>query len=246
MTPSGMPGMAGERDMTRLMGSAPGMAGGAAAGLPAGGAPHVYHAGAEDVFLGRAAALGLSTDQQNQLAALRERALLAFATTQRQLDQAEQDLWVLTSAERPDAAKVEAKLSEISRLSARQRMDYIRAVGDAVGILSDAQRKAVVAGNAGAAMPPASSAMGAMGGPSIPPASGAMGGPSMPPASGAMGSMGGMGSMKGMDSMMKGMGSMPASPNTSGTAPAAPTSMPGMATAPAGSASGGMSGMGHM
>ncbi|WP_437656830.1 periplasmic heavy metal sensor [Sorangium sp. So ce1182] len=222
--------------MTRLMGSAPGMAGGATPGLPGGGAPHVYHAGAEDFFLGRAAALGLSTDQQNQLAALRERALLAFATTQRQLDQAEQDLWVLTSAERPDAAKVEAKLSEISRLSARQRMDYIRAVGDAVGILSDAQRKAVVAGNAGAAMPPASSAMGAMGGPSMPPASGAMGGPSM----------GGMGSMKGMDSMMKGMGSMPASPNTSGTASAASTSMPGMATPPAGSASGGMSGMGHM
>jgi hypothetical protein len=53
-------------------------------------------------------------------------AMLGYATAQREIDQAEQDLWTLTSAPRPGAGGVEAKLTEIARPTTQQRMNYIR------------------------------------------------------------------------------------------------------------------------
>ena len=85
---------------------------------------------------------------------------IGYATTQRKIDQAEQELWAITSAEHPSASGVEAKLTEIARLSTRQRMDYILAIGQAVAHLTDAQQTML-------AMPPTSaggvSTPGAMG-----------------------------------------------------------------------------------
>ena len=54
---------------------------------------------------------------------------------QRWIDQGETGLWVYSSSETPDIAKIETKVGEISRLAARQRLDFIRAVGVAVGAL---------------------------------------------------------------------------------------------------------------
>jgi hypothetical protein len=108
--------------------------------LHAGAAPHLFHLGASSFFLDHEE-LALTSEQRSTLSGIRERAVLGYATTQRKIDQAEQDLWSLTSAEHPLASRVEAKLAEIARLWTQQRMDYIRTIGDAVAQLTDAQHK---------------------------------------------------------------------------------------------------------
>lgn len=110
---------------------------------PAPGSPHIYHLGRDTFFLDQASAIGLTREQQQRLAALKEGAAIAYENTQRKIDRGEQDLWVLTSSAAPDLAKIERRIGEIARLGGQQRIDFIRAVGLAVGVLSDAQRKAV-------------------------------------------------------------------------------------------------------
>ena len=119
---------------------------------PAPGAPHIYHLGRDSFFLDQASAIGLTREQQQRLAALKEGAAIAYENTQRRIDRGEQDLWVLTSYAAPDLAKIERRIVEIARLGGQQRIDFIRAVGMAVGVLSDAQRKAVA--SQGAQRPP--------------------------------------------------------------------------------------------
>ena len=48
---------------------------------------------------------------------------------------------MLTAADQPDAAKIEAKLAAIGKLRGDERLAFIRAVGDASKILTDEQRK---------------------------------------------------------------------------------------------------------
>ena len=62
--------------------------------------------------------------------------LVEFATKQ-----AEQDLWTLTAADQPDAAKIEGKIAEIGKLRGDERLGFIRAVGEASKLLTDEQRK---------------------------------------------------------------------------------------------------------
>ena len=211
--PTGMARMLGQPPMTGASNAKGGLP-------PAMGAPHLYHLGAETFFLDQAGAIGLTGEQQKKLAALKEGAALAYATTQRKIDQGEQDLWVLSSSEAPDVAKIEMKIGEITRLAGQQRMDFIRTEGIAVSALSDAQRKAVASQGAAmqpGAMPPGASAPGMSMGGAAPPSAGmggmgmGMGGPGkmsagpsggMPPA--GMGKMGGMpdsGSSGGMGHM---------------------------------------------
>ena len=174
--------------MARMLGQPP-MAGGSGAsgGLPAAmGAPHIYHLGADTFFLDQASAIGLTSEQQKRLTALKENASIAYVTTQRKIEQGEQDLWVLSSAEVPDVVRIETKIGDIARLTGQQRMEFIRTVGKAVGVLSDAQRKAVATrANAGqpAAMAPDPSASSMGRGDGGPPSGGmGMGDPGkMPP-----------------------------------------------------------------
>lgn len=193
----------------------------AAGGLPgATGAPHLYHVGAEGFFLEQGTAIGLTADQQAKLSAIKEKADVAYTATQRKLDDAENDLWTLTSAETPDAVKIDAKISEIGRLTAQQRMDRVRAIGTAVAVLSDAQRKAVVALGPTFAPAPGSSGSMNMGGA---PAGG------MKMGDDAMKMGGGMkmgdDAMKGGGMKMGGSGGMgPSAPKQ----PAAPGMSPGM------------------
>jgi hypothetical protein len=118
--------------------------------------PHLYQLGAVNFFFDHEE-LSLAPEQRAMLSSIRETTLLGFATAQRKIDQAEQDLWSLTSVGRPDATRVEAKLTEIASLSTQQRMDYIRAVGRAVAHLTDAQQMLALAptGLGGASPPPA-------------------------------------------------------------------------------------------
>jgi Spy/CpxP family protein refolding chaperone len=105
------------------------------------GASHLYHIGATGFFLDHPQHIALTTQQQAALNNAKEKALLAKSTTDRAVEQAEQELWMLTAADQPDAAKIEAKLAEIGKLHGDERLAFIRAVGDASKILTDEQRK---------------------------------------------------------------------------------------------------------
>jgi hypothetical protein len=108
------------------------------------GASHIYHVGATGFYLDYADKLGLSTQQRTSLNDLKQRALVDQSNQQRKIDEAEQALWLLTAADQPDATPVEAKIREIEKLKADQRLDFIRAVGEAAKILNDDQRKMVL------------------------------------------------------------------------------------------------------
>ena len=105
------------------------------------GASHLYHIGATDFFLDHPQHVTLTTEQQAALNKAKEQALLAKSTADRAIKQAEQELWILTSADQPDVAKIEAKISEIGKVTGDERLAFIRAVGDASKILTDEQRK---------------------------------------------------------------------------------------------------------
>ena len=108
------------------------------------GASHIYHVGATGFYLDYADKLGLSTQQRTSLNDLKQRALVDQSNQQRKIDEAEQALWLLTAADQPDATSVEAKIREVEKLKADQRLDFIRAVGEAAKVLTDDQRKMVL------------------------------------------------------------------------------------------------------
>lgn len=138
--------------MVRVLGAAPALMSGSQPLAHAGAAPHLFHLGAESFFLDHEE-LALTIEQRTMLSAIRETAVLGYATTQRKIDQAEQELWAITSDEHPSASRVEAKLTEVARLSAQQRMDYILAIGQAVAHLTEAQHKMLTMSAGGVAAP---------------------------------------------------------------------------------------------
>jgi hypothetical protein len=108
------------------------------------GASHIYHIGATGFFLDHPDHITLTTKQQGALNRLKEKALLEKSTSQRKIDEAEQELWTLTSSGQPDAATIGAKVREIEKLRGEQRLAFIRAVGEAARVLSDDQRQALL------------------------------------------------------------------------------------------------------
>ncbi len=143
---SGGGGMMGMMDQMMSMGMSRmggGMnTGGMASALPGfPGASHLYHLGATGFFLDHGSHITLTVDQQKQLGEIKEQSLLNQSTLQRKIDQAEQELWDLTGADAPDAAKVEGKAREIEQLKSEQRISFIRDVGKAAAVLTDEQRK---------------------------------------------------------------------------------------------------------
>ena len=121
------------------MGGAIAMPQSALPGFP--GASHLYQIGATGFFLDHPQHIALTTQQQAALNQAREQAALAKGTADRVVKQAEQELWMLTAADQPDAAQIGAKLAEIGKLRGDERLSFIRAVGDASKILTDEQRK---------------------------------------------------------------------------------------------------------
>lgn len=75
---------------------------------------------------------------------IKEKAMLDRASMQRQVDQAEQDLYALTGADQPDASKMQAKIAGIEKLRGDQRMNFIRAVGEASKVLTHEQHLVLV------------------------------------------------------------------------------------------------------
>jgi Spy/CpxP family protein refolding chaperone len=128
-------------------GGASGMGANAAApnalpGFP--GVSHLYHVGGDGFFLNHPQHIQLTTEQQFRLGRIREKAMLDRATAQRKIEEAEQQLYVLTAADQPDIRKIEAQARAIEELSVQRRLAYIRAVGEAAQVLTDDQRRAVL------------------------------------------------------------------------------------------------------
>lgn len=134
--------MGGMMGMGGMGGAAPGaMPQSALPGFP--GASHLYHLGSTGFFLDHTQHIALTTEQTAGLNKAKEQALLAKSTGDRAKEQAEQELWMLTAADQPDAAKIEAKLAEIGKLNADERLAFIRAVGEASKLLTDPQRQSL-------------------------------------------------------------------------------------------------------
>lgn len=106
-------------------------------GVP--GASHLYHIGSTGFFLDQPH-ITLTADQQNTLNKVKEKALLDRSNAERRIEQGEQELWTLTGADQPDAAKIEAKAREIEQVRTNQRLAFIQAVGDATKVLTAEQR----------------------------------------------------------------------------------------------------------
>lgn len=77
------------------------------------------------------------------------------AAAQRQIDQAEQELWMLTGSDQPDSMTLKTQVRDIEKGKGDQRIAFIRAVGEAARVLTDDQRTALLgtAAPAAAAMP---------------------------------------------------------------------------------------------
>ena len=108
------------------------------------GASHLYHVGATGFFLDHPQHITLSTEQQTALNRIKEKTLLDRTSSDRRVEDAEQELWMLTAADTPDAAKIEAKVRAIEKLRGDQRVAFIRAVGEAGKVLTSDQQKALL------------------------------------------------------------------------------------------------------
>ncbi len=108
------------------------------------GASHIYHIGATGFFLDHEDHIELTTEQQSVLSRYEEKSLLAQNTADRNIEDAEQQLWELTAADEPDAALIEGKIRELEKLRGDQRLDFIRAVGEAAGVLTADQRQTLL------------------------------------------------------------------------------------------------------
>jgi Spy/CpxP family protein refolding chaperone len=137
--PPGMAGMSGSSGMAAMSGPSSAMP-----GQP--GASHLLHMGSTGFFLNHSQHITLTADQKSKLNRLKEKAMLDQASQQRRIDQGEQELYSLTGADQPDNAGIQAKLGEIEKLRAEQRMNFIRAVGEASNVLTHDQHQALMMG----------------------------------------------------------------------------------------------------
>ena len=107
------------------------------------GASHLYHIGATGFFLNHGEHIELTSEQQVKLNKIKETALLSKATSERKAAEAEQELWQLTSAGEPEVKLIEEKVREIEKINGDQRIDFIRAVGEAAKVLTHEQHQAL-------------------------------------------------------------------------------------------------------
>ncbi len=108
------------------------------------GASHLYHIGATDYFLDHPQHITLSIQQQTALNRIKEKALLDRASSDRRIEEAEQELWILTAADMPDAVKIDTQVRAIEKLRGDQRMAFIRDVGEAGKVLTPDQLPALL------------------------------------------------------------------------------------------------------
>ncbi len=108
------------------------------------GASRLYHIGSAGFFLNHSQHITLTPDQKMTLDRLQTKAMFDRASRQGSIDQAERGLYALTGADQPDTSKIQAKVAEIGTLRADQRMNFIRAVGEASNVLTYEQHLALM------------------------------------------------------------------------------------------------------
>ncbi|MEO2088048.1 MAG: Spy/CpxP family protein refolding chaperone [Gemmataceae bacterium] len=141
--PGGMMGGGAGGGMMGMMGGGAAMPPTLLPGFP--GTSRLYHVWATDFFLDHVEHITLSAEQAARLTQFKQRAAADRADAQHKVEMAERQVWELTASDQPDAAKIEAKVREVEKLRGDQRLAFIRAVGEAAQVLTDEQRKAVVA-----------------------------------------------------------------------------------------------------
>lgn len=104
-------------------------------------APGLYHMGATGFFLDHPEHITLTPQQRNSLEAIKNDANTQRNGYRQRIEQAESAVWSLTGAAQPDSAAIEAKIREVEALRVEERLAYIRAVGQAAGVLTPSQRK---------------------------------------------------------------------------------------------------------
>lgn len=105
------------------------------------GASRLYHIGSTGLFLDHPEHITLTLEQRAALNRKKEEALLEQGDFTRQIEQAEQELWVMTGADQPDVAAIDQKAREIAKLQVDRRLAFIHAVGDAATVLTAEQRR---------------------------------------------------------------------------------------------------------
>ena len=90
--------------------------------------------------------------QQATLNEIKKKSIEALGAAQVRIDQAEQELWMLTGSDRPDSMTVEMKVFEIEGLKVDQRLAFIRSVGEAARVLNGDQRAALLSTRASEAL----------------------------------------------------------------------------------------------
>ncbi len=108
------------------------------------GTSHLYHIGSTGFFLNHPRHITLTEDQKMTLNRLQDKAMLDRASAQGRIDQAEQELYTLTAADQPGTSKIQAKVNAIEKLRGDQRMNFIRAVGEATTVISPEQRQVLL------------------------------------------------------------------------------------------------------
>lgn len=108
------------------------------------GASHLYHIGSTGFFLNHSQHITLTSDQTMALNCIKEKTMLDRASSQRHIDQGEQELYALTGADQLDNSKIQAKVAAIEKSRGDQRMNFIRAVGEASNVLSHEQHVALM------------------------------------------------------------------------------------------------------
>lgn len=111
-------------------------------GIP--GVSRLYHIGATGFFLNMPPHVTLTIKQMEALNRMKRSALLGNSTAQRQIGEAEQELWELTGVDEPDFEQIHAKVQAIEKLRSGQRMAFIVSVGKAAEILTNEQRQALI------------------------------------------------------------------------------------------------------
>ena len=158
MPPASTPAMKGGMNdkMNDKMDGMMGMMNDKMGGMPAGympmtsalpgypGASHLYHIGATGFFLDHPEHITLTVEQQKTLNQLKEKTTLDQKSADRKIEGAEQELWTLTSADQPDATKIQAKLAECEKLRSEKRFAFIKGVGEATKLLTDEQRQSLM------------------------------------------------------------------------------------------------------
>ena len=142
MSGGGRAGMSG--GAAQPAGGMAGMRGSSSAMPGQPGASHLYHIGSTGFFLNHSRHITLTQDQRMTLNRLKEKAMLDRASSQWRIDQAEQELYALTGADQPDTSNIQAKVAEIEKRRADQRMNFIRAVGEASKVLTYEQQQALI------------------------------------------------------------------------------------------------------